>query len=205
MKPLERVPRRTLKQWWQGGGRQKSLNVGKSVALATAGAATSATITWLSHRHPEMAPWLNSMAENVASHPFLALGAYMGLRGVKGYGDYRLLRSRGRMYNMDPAQTLAQNVVVGHRIPFTQRRVSPRAAAGTMAGGSFAIDSAKQLIREPVMGLGAVRVNPIEFMYTGVGAGWNLGILGWRSWRDLRARRIVASQGRMMSPRMMGP
>lgn len=190
--------RRTLAQWWKEGGKQKTFNVSKSAALATAGAATSATIMWLSRRNPEMAPWLNSMAENVARHPWLALSAYVGLRGAKAYGDYLLLRNQRRMYNMDPAQTLVQNAVVGRRIPFSQRAFSPRGTASMIASGSLAIDTGKQLIPKPVMGLGALRVNPAELMFTGIGAGLNFGILGYRSWRDAMAQRRLTRQGRTL-------
>ena|GEM_PF-6628929 len=179
--------------WWtRKGGRESTAAFGKSAALNAAGWATTAAITMAARRNPEMAPWLNTMAQHVAQHPWLALTAYAGLRGAKAYGDYRLLQSDRRMYNMDPAQTLVQNAVVGRRIPFTQKRFTRRATAGTITAGSFAIDTGKQVaVKSPIIGLGALRTNPAELFYTGAGAAMNFGVLGWRAWRDARARRML--------------
>ncbi|MBN2518128.1 MAG: hypothetical protein JXB14_04745 [Candidatus Altiarchaeota archaeon] len=194
MRKNEPRTRRTIKQWWGGGGKGRAKNVGKSVALSAAGAATSAAIMLVARKRPEMAPWLNTMMNHMARHPWLALSAYISLRAAKGATDYALLRSGGRTYNMDPLQTAAQGVLVGRRIPFTRRVFGRRGTAATLAAGSAITDVAKQeAVKRPILGLGAVSrgPNPPELVYTGVGVLGNFGILGYRAIADRRRRRLL--------------
>ncbi len=174
--------------------RRTGKNVGKSAALSAAGAATSAAILWAARRNPQIAPHAEAMVRTLARHPWMALSAYMGLRTAKAGTDFLLLRDRARggrrAFNQDPLQTLGHQMLRNRSIPGTRRRISDTQSAAAMAGGSFVADTGKQLLRRPVMGLGAVHTNPAELVFTGVGLGWNLGILGARAVSDVHRRSI---------------
>lgn len=170
-------------------GRKVPLNVAKSLAWSLGGAATTWAAWKLAQGNPEVAEQLRQHAQLMAEHPWTTFGAYSAMRVGKGFLDWRLLRNRQTMYNMDPAHTLVQGLVAGRTI--RGRTLRPGTTAGVIATGSTAIDMAKQhVVKAPVLGLGAVQAgNPLEFVATGVGILGNTAMLSWRAWSRRRLMR----------------